>query len=448
MRNHPRAALFLDMGLGKTVTTLTAMGDLYQLGDIHKPGLIIAPNRVINTVWPQEAQNWSHTLDLTFARANGSNEKARIAGLQQDAMFYLVNPENVTWLMLMMDKHPKLANRFGTIIIDESSMFKDPRVQRFKNLVRHLDTFTQRYILTGTPRSKSLANLWSQIFVLDEGHRLGDSYDRFFSRFFEKVDYMGYDYQPRTGASEYVYELLKDIALRLDAADWLDLPPVIDNVVKVQLPARARELYKTMERDMIIQLQTGRSISTITAVNAAVLTGKCHQLANGTIYTNKERTEWEDIHNEKFEALQEITDNAGGPVIVCYQFRHELARLKKQYPLAPVFSESKDDERLVFEWDLGLHPVMFMHPASGGHGLNLQKGGNHMVFFSLTWSDERYDQVFERIGPTRQVNLADHVIRHHIVAENTIDEVMLDGLTHNANEQRDWLNLLRQRYLH
>jgi len=439
VHTHQHAGLFLDMGLGKTVVTLTAIIDFLTVGELTGPVLLVGPIRVIKTVWRQEAQKWEHTRGLCFSLVHGS-AKQRLDALATPADIYLINPENVKWLMELMKTDDELESRFGMLVIDESSMFKDPTTQRFKALKSYIPKVRHRLILTGTPTPNNLMEIWPQVYMTDAGKRLGPSFYRFRDRFFETTDYMGYNWAPRPEAENYIYKLLGDVILRLDAKDWLELPPILDNIVKIELPQEARKLYQKMAREMLIKLDTGDEVE---AVNAAVLSGKCQQIAQGAIYADEERTRWELIHDAKLEALREILDGAGGNVLVVYQYRHDLDRLKAAYPHAPVFTEAKDPETLVREWNAGKHPIMFLHPGSGGHGLNLQYGGNRIVFFSLTWSLERHDQVTARIGPARQVGIADNVIRHYIVAENTVDEVIMAALAGKAQTQKMLLDMLR-----
>lgn len=436
------AGLFLDMGLGKTISTLTAIVDFLASGDLTGPVFIVGPIRVITNVWRQEAAKWSHTQHLTFSLVHGT-ARQRLKALGAKADIYLIQPGNLKWLFedWMLLYSPPGYYQIGMLVIDESSMFKDPSTKRFKILRGIVHGIRRRLILTGTPTPNKLLEVWPQSFIIDGGKRLGSAYTRFRDRYFYPVGYMGYDFEPRPGADEAVYEALKDVVMRLDAKDWLDLPPVINNFVRVKLPDAAMKQYKIMERKMFLKLESGEEVE---AVNAAVLSGKCQQIANGALYTTEDRKEWELLHDVKMEALAEIIEEAGGPILVCYQFQHDLARLKKAYPKAPVFSEAKNTVKLENEWNDGKHPVMLLHYQSAGHGLNLQYGGNRMVLFSLTWSLEAHDQIFERIGPARQVGRRDEVIRHYIVAENTVDEAILEVLVDKAKGQRELLDVLRR----
>jgi SNF2 family DNA or RNA helicase len=468
IRRRLNSMLIVDMGLGKTVSTLTAISDLLMMGELSGPVLVVGPGRVVRTVWRQEALKWEHTQHLTFSLVGGEPHQ-RVRALAKPADIYLLSIDNFVWLVQRMGLEPPkkrgkrtlpttaqmialpkpppevdldLADRFGMWVVDESSKFKDPTTQRFKYAEALTPKILYRVPLTGTPTPNKLLEIWSQAFVADAGKRLGPSYNRFRERFFYTDDYGGFNWVPRPGALEYVYKMLGDIALRLDGADWLALPPVIDNIVKVELPPEARALYRDMERKMLIELENG---AVVEAVNAAIVSMKCHQLANGAIYDNEEdRTSWAFIHDAKIEALEDILDEAGeSPVLVVYGFKHDLARLKVAYPDAPVFSEARDVEGLVEEWNARKHRVMLIHAASAGHGLNLQFGGNRLVFFCLTWSRENHDQVFERIGPARQIGLVDNVIRHYIVAQDTVDEDIMDTIFVKGAGQKQFLDALR-----
>lgn len=486
VRDKRLSGLIVDMGLGKTVATLTAISDLLGVEELTGPVLLVSTIRVIRGVWRQEGVKWDHTKHLRFSLVHGT-ERERIAALNAEADVYLVAFSSLTWLMARMGlwkfRAPKpkpvlppslveldllgpppppvvkparvvevdesLQDKFGMLVVDESSFFKDPSTDRFKSFKPFIPKVRKRHILTGTPRPNELSNLWAQVYILDGGKRLGTSFYRFRDRFFES-DYQGYNWTPREGAAAYIYRQIEDLMLRLDAKDYHDLPPVIRNVVKVQLPPSARLLYKKMEREMIARLESGDEIA---AVNRGVLIGKCQQIANGAVYSTPEDEllgdpKWHALHEEKLDALEEVIEEAGGsPVLVGYWFRHDLIRLKAKYPMAPVLSEAKKPEVLEKEWNDGKHPIMFIHPATGGHGLNLQFGGNRLVFYSMFWSNEYHDQIMARIGPTRQMGLASNVILHYIVAEDTVDEDMLAMLDARGEGQTDFLNFLRSRYL-
>lgn len=470
------AGLILDMGLGKTVIVETVVADLLTMtaGSMY-PTLVVGPIRVIKTVWRQEAAKWAHTAHLRFSLVYGDIQK-RLRALREKADVYLINPQNVRWLLggpkqsdlgrlvdeldltfgihklLKIEGTPDfpgvakvLKLRFGLLVVDESSMFKESSTKRFKALRTVIPEFDRRLILTGTLRPQSMLNVWSQAFIIDGGRRLGTSFYRFRDRFFSKADYEGHSWELRPGAEDYIHRLLQDVMLRLDAKDWLELPPTIPDTVYVELPEEAMRQYQEFERELVMLLrQSGREVI---AANMAVYSGKAQQVANGAIYfeTEERKRQWELIHDAKLEAVQEVVDEAGGPVIICYHFKHDAERLKTVFPDAPVFTEAKDTEKLIQEYGLGLHPVLLLHTASGGHGIDgLQHGGNRICFFSLTWSQENHDQVISRIGGARQVGLAKNTIVYYIIARGTIDEIILESNGVKAEEQQRTYAAFRQ----
>lgn len=459
--------LLVDMGLGKTISVLTAISDLLMLDELTQPVLVVGPPRVVKTVWAQEGQKWEQTRHLTFSLVHGDPTQ-RIKALVRTADVYLISVDNFVWLMqrmgvppaymkkkatpyvpddklLQMPKppvevDPALSGKFGMLVTDESSLFKDPTTLRFKYMRSYTPLVERRVPLTGTPTPNALHEIWTQAFMSDKGRRLGTSYERFKQRFFYPTDREQYNWAPRPGALDYVSNMLSDMALRLDAADWLDLPPVIDNVIRVELPPDARKLYNKMERDMLITLSDARVIE---AVNSAVVHGKCHQLANGAIFDKVTEDSWALIHEAKTEAIQEVVDEAGAPLLITYHFRHDLARLKVLFPGMPVMAEAKNVVKLCEQWNEGRFPGMLVHPRSAGHGLNLQFGGNRLAMFSLTPSREAHDQVFERIGPTRQVGLAANVIRYYLVADRTVDDDLMVLINTKGMGQKEFLNYMR-----
>lgn len=431
-------ALFLDMGLGKTISVLSAICAMLTRRWLDRPVLIVGPIRVIETVWAQEAAKWSHTRDLTFSLVRG-NEKQRLGALNVAADCYMINPENLRWLLeLFNNPHAKADWPFSMLVIDESSAFKAPGTRRFKKLRNYIDLFQYRVIMTGTPTPNSLLELWPQMYIVDCGERLGTAFGRFKERFFMQKDYNGYRYGPRRGAEEKIQRLISDKVLRLDAKDWLTVPPTVFNTVTVDIPRGARAIYDEFEKEMFLHLRSG----SVEALNAAGVSGRCHQIANGAIYTLDERgrQKWETVHDAKVHAVQEIVEEAGSNVIIAYHFKHDLQRLKSLYPYAPVMSEAKDADALVDEWNEGRHPVLLVHPKSAGHGLNMQFGGHVMVFFSLTWSLESHDQLVSRIGMARAQK---RCIVHYIVARNTVDEVIRTAIELKAHGQERFHAMLR-----
>lgn len=425
VKQNKCAGLFLDMGLGKTVSTLTAVTDLLERGEVERV-LLVAPLRPAQGVWRQEARKWQHTKHLTFKLLTG-NERQRLTALNSTAQIHIINVDNLRWLLAVLkSRMRKQGWPYDMLVVDESSMFKTPKSKRFSSLRFRLKYFDRRVILTGTPAPKGLLDLWSQVFILDQGLRLGAQVDRYRSQFFSTSGYMGHGYTPDSGAEKRITKLISPLILTMRAKDWLDLPPVMRQNMYVDLPPRAMTLYRKLEEEMFLELECGST----EALSAASLSSKCWQIANGALILEDDlgaRT-WQTIHDAKLEALQETVDGVGGNVLVAYWFKTDLARLKSLYPKAPVVAEAKTERalnKLQDEWNAGKHPVMFIHPQSGGHGLNLQGGGNVLVFFSMLWGREAYAQVCERMGASRQVGLRDHVRYIHIIARDTVDELML-----------------------
>lgn len=441
------SALFMDMGLGKTGVVLTVIAALHEIyedfvgskGDM-KPVLVVGPIRVIYSVWAQEAASWSHTRKMSFSIVHGS-AKVRMEALDTKADVYLINPENLRWLLRVCKKQ-KRNWPFSMLVIDESSMFKSVGSKRFRMLRHYVKYFKRRIIMTGTPRPNSLMELWPQIYILDEGARLGSTYKNFKIRFFapenEYVDYP--TYVPRPGSEEYIHNLISDVALSMEAKDWLDFPPTIHNRIDVDLPARARELYNRFEKEMFLQLERGD----VDALTAGAVSMRCWQMANGSIYTVDRSSGdriWEETHQAKLDAVEEVIEETGSPVLVAYWFKPDIIRLRRRYPKAPVLGKQKNN-RLEKEWNDGKHPVMFCHYRSAAHGMNLQLGPGHTIaLFSLTWSYELWDQLISRIGGARAQR---PVTVHSIVSRNTTDEAMLLRVTGKEKGNRATLNALNQ----
>lgn len=437
-------ALFVDMGLGKTISVLTAIKSILLHG--LTTTLVVGPLRVVQGVWQQEGQKWTHTRDIKFSLVHGP-ERLRLARLATPAHVYLINVEGLAWLLdllkrLGLDK-PDLWP-FDMLVLDESSLFKSHSTKRFEALQKVLHLFKRRYILTGTPTPNSLMDLWPQLYLLDMGERLGNNFWRFKNRFFAP-EHPGEHarYTARPGADRYINKLIGDLVLRLDASDYFDLPPVIHNDVMVDLPPKARDLYDEMEEEMFLEMDN----ADVEAMNAAVLSGKCHQIANGAVYGDDRDTGskvWELVHDEKLNAMEEIIDECGSNLLIAYQFKHDLERLKKRFKYGADVSKMKitDFER---EWNAGNFPYAFMHPKSAAHGLNLQHGGNAAAFFSLTWSREQMDQYIERVGATRQAQAGRTapVKVYRVRARSTVDDVIAASNQAKDQTQRGFLRALR-----
>ena len=421
--DNPRCAIFAGMGLGKTVSTLNALDTL----ELVEPGpaLVIAPLRVAASTWPDEAKKWEHLKDVEVSPVVGSPEERR-AALKKDATVYTINYENLPWLVEHFgEKWP-----FRKIVADESTKLKGFRIkqggQRARALGRVAHSRATRFIeLTGTPSPNGLQDLWGQAWFLDRGHRLGLSYTAFEQRWFQKIqvgaDRNATQLNPLPFAQQQIQEAIRYLCLSLDPRDHFDIAEPIVIPVRVELTKRARRLYRDMEKEMFMAIGDVE----IEATNAASKTIKCLQIANGAIYSDDTRTKFEELHDVKIQALESIIEEAGGmPVLVAYHFKHDLARLQRAFPKGRALDA---DPKTIRDWNGGRIPVLFAHPASAGHGLNLQDGGNIIAFFGHWWNLEEYQQIIERIGPTRQAQAGHNrpVFIYHIIAEGTVDELVM-----------------------
>lgn len=420
--------LFLEMGLGKTIITLSAISDLVSLGDVHKV-LVVAPLRVAQSVWMQEARKWEHTQHLQVVRVLGSASERR-AALAQHADVYVINRENVAWLV---DEVGRKWD-FDMLVLDELSSFKSHTSQRWKAL-RKVRSKTKRIVgLTGTPAPNGLIDLWAQVFLLDGGAALEATLGGYRERYFRPGRSNGvtvYEWIPRQGAEDAIYKRLEGLCISMKSVDHISMPDRVDNVLTVPLNAKARGIYKEMERSMLVELQG----ETITAANAAAVTNKLLQLAQGCVYD--EEGKWHTIHNAKLDALEEIVEAANGkPVLVYYAFKSDLGRLKCCFPDAVELKSDDDVDR----WNEGEIPMLLAHPDSAGHGLNLQSGGNIMVWFGLTWSLEKYQQANARLYRQGQ---KEAVVIHHIIAEGTVDERIMRVLAGKASLQDELMEAVK-----
>ena len=427
IKDRRRCGLFLDMGLGKSVSTLTAALDLIQSFAVHKI-LIVAPLRVANSVWAQEVEKWGHLKPLRVSICTGS-QRRRLAGLQMDADVYVINRENVEWLV------EQYGTRwpFDMVVIDESSSFKNASSKRFKAMRKVLPYTEYMVLLTGTPSPNGLIDLWSQIYLIDYGKSLGRTMTSYKQRFFEQ-DYMGYNFTPRSGADESIHNLIAPFTVHMSADDYLELPPRIDVTVKTDMPPSALERYKDFEKTLLAELEDGEQVE---AMTAAVLANKLLQFANGSIYTDEKRN-WSEIHAAKLDALAEIIeDNAGENILVSYNYKFDLERLQKRFPDAIVLDKQQET---IDRWNRGEIKLLLAHPASAGHGLNIQAGGSLIVWFGLTWSLEYYLQFNARLHRQGQLKPVRII---HIVTGDTIDERVLKVLTAKDKTQRALLAALK-----
>jgi len=424
--SEKRCMLALEMGLGKTTSTLTAVCDMLDSFTANKV-LVVAPLRVANSVWAQETRLWEHLNHLRVSVCTGT-EKARRSALSLDADIYVINRENIPWLVVNYGK----GWDFDVVVIDESSSFKNPSSKRFKALRKMLPKIETMVLLTGTPSPNGLLDMWSQMYLIDYGERLGRTLTGYKQRFFE-ADYFGRKFEIRNGAAEKIHSLLTDKIIHMSAEDYLDMPARIDLSVEVDI-GNALIGYQEFERTMLAELETGEEVE---AVTAAVLANKLMQYANGALYTDDQGS-WQETHSAKLDALAEIVeDNTGENMLVAYNYKSDLARLLKRFPHARVLDKSQDT---IDAWNRGEIPMLLAHPASAGHGLNLQKGGALCVWFGLNWSLELYQQFNARLhrqGQTRPVRIV------HIVARDTIDGRVLSVLRDKDASQSSLLNALK-----
>lgn len=392
---------------------------------------MIAPLRVAQSTWSGEIEKWDHLRGLRLSKVLG-NEKQRIEALNQPADLYIINRENTEWLVNYYGrKWP-----FDMVVIDELSSFKNPKSKRFRAL-RKVRPLIKRIVgLTGTPAPNGLIDLWSQVYLLDQGERLGKTLTGYRDRYFDpgrRNQNIVFEWIPKPFVEEAIYEKISDVCVSMKAEDWLQLPGRIDNVIEVELPEKAKSQYKQLEKDLTLPLVD----SDVTAANAAVLTNKLLQMANGAIYD--EFSDAKEIHSAKLDALEEAVEAANGkPVLVVYTYQHDLDRIKRQ--LKKYNPRTLNSDQDVRDWNEGKIQVLLLHPASGGHGLNLQAGGNIVIWFGLTWSLEWYQQTNARLHRQGQT---ERVIIHHIVAKGTMDEEVLKALTGKAATQNGLMEAVK-----
>lgn len=426
---HPISCLMLDMGLGKTVITLTA---LWQLAldsfDVSRI-LVIAPKRVAEDTWPKELSKWEHLSGLDATLVMGTQAE-REAALRQQTFLYIINRENVSWLVA---NHPW---DFDMVVIDELSNFKSNQAQRFKAMKRVRPLVSRIVGLTGTPAPNSLLDLWPEMYLMDMGQRLGRFIGGFRDRFFtpdKRNREIIYSYKPREGAEEAIYGLISDICISMKAVDYLDMPELIMNRIEVSMDSRERKVYDDFQRDMVVSLQ-GEELD---AVNAAALSGKLTQMANGAVYGENRKVL--HIHDRKLDALEDLMEAANGkPLLVAYWYEHDLQRIKARFKNARCIDTIQD----IDDWNAGKIPLALIHPASAGHGLNLQEGGCTIVWFGLTWSLELYQQLNARLWRQGQKHT---VVIHHIVTKGTHDEDVLRALDKKDTRQSALIDAVRAR---
>lgn len=426
--------LFLDMGLGKTVITMTAIEELMHDRFEVSRVLVIAPKRVAEDTWTREAAKWDHLKGMTISPVLGTAAQ-RTAALDADADLYVIGRDNVVWLVELLQKRRK-GWPFDMIVIDELSSFKNSQAKRFRALRRAIP-FAHRVVgLTGTPSPNGLMDLWSEIYLLDQGERLGKTIGWYRDEYFRpgmRNGYTVYKWEPRKGAQKEIEKRISDICVSMSAADYLQLPERIDNVIPVRLTDEERKVYDEMERDQLLQLGEDE---TVVALNAAAVMSKLLQIANGAVYA--EGGAVMRIHDEKAQALEEIIDTTGEPVLVFYNFRHDLETIQRRIPEARTLEGPED----IAAWNRGEIRVLLAHPASVGYGLNLQEGGHVIVWYGLTWSLELYQQANARLHRQGQEK---PVIVHHLITEGTVDEQVMRALQSKDTSQAALLAALKER---
>lgn len=426
IRTHPVAAVLLDMGLGKTSITLTALNDLlFDYFDVHKI-LVIAPLRVARNTWSGEIGKWEHLEDLQYSIIVGT-EKERKAALAKRADIYIINRENIQWLI----EKSGYPFDFDMVVVDELSSFKNHDAKRFKALMKVRPKVKRIVGLTGTPSSNGLMDLFAEFKLLDMGERLGRFIGNYRVNYFKPDKMNGpivYSYKLRPGAEQRIYDAISDITISMKAADHLKMPELISSRYEVQMDGQEKQNYDQMKEQLVLSLPEGE----VTAANAASLSGKLLQMANGAIYTDDGETQL--IHDKKLDALEDMIEAANGkPVLVAYWFKHDLKRIMQRLTEKKIPFERLDTDASIGKWNKGEIPVALIHPVSAGHGLNLQSGGNTLIWFGLTWSLELYQQTVARLW--RQGQTAGTVIVEHIITAGTIDERVMKALELKDNTQ-------------
>lgn len=431
---HPVSAVFLDMGLGKSVITLTAIFDLCLDSFLVRKVLVIAPLRVALDTWPSEIEKWDHLRGLTYSVAVG-NEAQRKAALLQRASVYIINRENVQWLV----EDSGLPFDYDMVVIDELSSFKSYQAKRFRALLKVRPRVKRIVGLTGTPSSNGLMDLWAEFRVLDMGKRLGRFITHYRTAFFQpdkRNAQVVFSYKPLPGAEDAIYEKISDITISMRAGDYLDMPECVMNEVKVTLSEKERQAYDTMRSELVLSLG-GEEVD---AGNAAALANKLSQMANGAVYGEDKKIL--PLHDRKLDALEDLIEAANGkPVLVAYWFKHDLERITKKLDELKVEYARISSDGSIRMWNEGKFQVGLIHPASAGHGLNLQAGGNHIVWFGLTWSLELLEQTNARLW--RQGQRAETVVVQYLVTAGTIDERILDAISKKEQDQNALIDAVK-----
>ena len=426
IETHPVAAVLLDMGLGKTSITLTALNNLLFDSFEVRRVLVVAPLRVARNTWGAEIEKWDHLDGLHYSVAVGT-ETERLSALKKPADIYLINRENVQWLIM----ESGISFDFDMVVIDELSSFKNHQTKRFKALMKVRPKVKRIVGLTGTPSSNGLMDLWAQFRLLDMGERLGRFIGKYRTSYFRPDKQNGqvvFSYKPLPGAEKQIYSRISDITISMKSTDHLRMPELINSRYTVYLSEKENSRYAELKEELVLQLPDGE----VTAANAASLSGKLSQMANGAVYTDAGETV--AIHERKLDALEDIIEAANGkPVLVAYWFRHDLERITERLQKLKIPYARLDTDGSIRKWNAGEIPVALIHPASAGHGLNLQSGGNTLVWFGLTWSLELYQQTVARLW--RQGQESETVVVQHIITKGTIDERIMKALSEKDTTQ-------------
>ncbi|MDO4306949.1 MAG: DEAD/DEAH box helicase [Eubacteriales bacterium] len=434
IETHPIAAVLLDMGLGKTSITLTALNDLlFDSFEIHKV-IVIAPLRVARDTWSTEIEKWEHLSNLIYSVAVGT-ETERLAALKQQADIYIINRENVQWLV----ETSGIPFDFDMVVIDELSSFKNHQSKRFRALMKMRPRVERIVGLTGTPSSNGLMDLWAEFKLLDMGQRLGRFIGQYRTRFFlpdKRNGQVVFSYKPLPGAEQQIYRLISDITISMKSTDYLQMPELVSTGYEVRLSEPEQKRYEELKQDLVLELPDGD----ITAANAAALSGKLSQMANGAVYADS--GEVIRIHERKLDALEDIIESMGGkPLLVAYWFQHDLERIMERLHKLKIPFSRLDSSESIRSWNARELLVALIHPASAGHGLNLQSGGSAIVWFGLTWSLELYQQTNARLW--RQGQTADTVVVQHIITKGTIDERIMKALSEKDSTQSALMNAVK-----
>lgn len=436
MLENGSGQLWLEPGLGKTSITLEAIRQLLNSSAIKKV-LIVAPLRPSYAVWPVEVEKWDNFKNLTISVLHGPH-KDKI--LHDKSIIHVINFEGLQWLSATL-RRLNIKLPYDMLVVDEISYLKNTRTQRFKSLNPMLDQFKRRFGLTGSPAPNGLMDIFGPQLVVDRGATFGRYITHYRANYFYPTGYGGYTWALQTDAEQKIYDALSGKVLRMAAKDYLDLPELIINKVYIELPPDARKTYNELEKKLLTDIDLGQ----VTAATAAVAIGKCQQIANGAVYLDGEERTVQHVHDAKLEAVQDIVEELSGqPCLIGYHFKHDLERLKKVFPDAPVIGSGVSGDQLtaiINKWNLGLTPVLLAHPQSAGHGLNLQGAGHAVIWFSNTWSLEIYEQFVRRLWRQGQRN---NIIVHQMIARKTVDEAIIKAIESKDKTQQSLLNAIRE----